>query len=492
MTRILPLLLTGFAFANGWQGAWAAAAGSVEFFVNPANDASGDSYDYGEQQSIPPQFGNGEFTLEIWIRPNNAFPIGPVSGGAGERENWAIEDVQPYSSSGWWFEGNFLLDGHNNNNFSQGTFSLQLYGGGRIRWLFGDGSSSIPSGGLWSVGAYPAANSPTLLDGSWHHVTLVRRWTGQSGAQLELWVDGQLVDTETSNVRVDMRQWWNTWPNFQESGWYWGAEKQAARGFKAQNEDYKGLVDELRFWARAKSATEIATNFRDPVAGTEVGLVGHFAFGEAQGTAACDTLAPAQCIVLRNSYPGMWSPVNAPLATGGDTSPPTVPSSLQVTGVSSSQVDLMWVASVDNVGVTGYRLRRNGLVVATVVGTTYADSGVAPSTAYTYSVAALDAAGNVSAESAPVTVNTLASADTDPPTIPGNLAGTALSTSRISLTWSPSVDNVAVAGYEIRRDGTLVTTVTGTSYTDTGLTPNTGYTYTVAASDSAGNVSAES
>ncbi|MDH5262668.1 MAG: fibronectin type III domain-containing protein, partial [Gammaproteobacteria bacterium] len=64
--------------------------------------------------------------------------------------------------------------------------------------------------------------------------------------------------------------------------------------------------------------------------------------------------------------------------------------------------------------------------------------------------------------------------------------------SRISLTWSPSVDNVAVAGYEIRRDGTLVTTVTGTSYTDTGLSPNTNYTYDVQAIDDAGNRSGSS
>ncbi|MDH4055278.1 MAG: fibronectin type III domain-containing protein, partial [Gammaproteobacteria bacterium] len=175
-----------------------------------------------------------------------------------------------------------------------------------------------------------------------------------------------------------------------------------------------------------------------------------------------------------------------------DTDPPTIPGNLAGTALSTSRISLTWSPSVDNVAVAGYEIRRDGTLVTTVTGTSYTDTGLAPNTGYAYTVAASDAAGNVSAESAPVAVNTLASADTDPPTVPGNLAGTALSSSRISLTWSPSVDNVAVAGYEIRRDGTLVTTVTGTSYTDTGLSPNTNYTYDVQAIDDAGNRSGSS
>lgn len=180
------------------------------------------------------------------------------------RKGAAGRGPAPYSSGSWWFDGNFLLDGHNNNaccGFSDGTFSLQFYGGGRVRWLFGDGMSAGP-GGVWSIGAFPATNTPTLLDGEWHQLTLVRRWSGTSDADLELWIDGALVDSETSTVRTDMTFWWDTWPGFgAQAGWFWGTEKQAAIGVLSQYEDYKGLVDEVRFWSRAKSAAEIAQEF---------------------------------------------------------------------------------------------------------------------------------------------------------------------------------------------------------------------------------------
>lgn len=82
-----------------------------------------------------------------------------------------------------------------------------------------------------------------------------------------------------------------------------------------------------------------------------------------------------------------------------DTMAPSVPASLTATTVSSSRIDLAWSAATDNVGVTGYRVARGGAVIATVSGTTYADTGLAASTTYGYTVTALDAAGNASASS---------------------------------------------------------------------------------------------
>ena len=84
--------------------------------------------------------------------------------------------------------------------------------------------------------------------------------------------------------------------------------------------------------------------------------------------------------------------------------------------------------------------------------------------------------------------------DSTPPTDPANLQASAISDTRIDLSWDASSDNTAVAGYRIYRDGSFRgTTDEGQeTYSDTGLTAETTYTYTVSAYDAAGNESGES
>lgn len=82
--------------------------------------------------------------------------------------------------------------------------------------------------------------------------------------------------------------------------------------------------------------------------------------------------------------------------------------------------------------------------------------------------------------------------DTTPPTVPGNLTAGTITETAATLTWTASTDNVKSAGYKIYRDGVLVGTVSGTTYTDTTLKANTTYSYTVKAYDAAGNLSADS
>ncbi|MDX6516456.1 MAG: hypothetical protein QOH73_2122 [Gaiellaceae bacterium] len=101
--------------------------------------------------------------------------------------------------------------------------------------------------------------------------------------------------------------------------------------------------------------------------------------------------------------------VNGTPQTGGDTTPPSAPSSLTSPSHTSSSVALSWGASTDNVGVTGYRVYRNGGQVGTPSGTSYTDSGLAASTTYSYTVRAVDAAGNLSAASNTLSVTTSAS-----------------------------------------------------------------------------------
>ncbi|WP_329125166.1 endo-1,4-beta-xylanase [Streptomyces sp. NBC_01465] len=96
-------------------------------------------------------------------------------------------------------------------------------------------------------------------------------------------------------------------------------------------------------------------------------------------------------------------------ATGsGDTTAPSVPAGLTVTGTSSSSVSLSWTASTDSVGVTGYDIFRGGTQVGSSTGTSFTNSGLSASTSYSFTVRAKDAAGNVSAQSSPVTGATTA------------------------------------------------------------------------------------
>jgi chitodextrinase len=83
--------------------------------------------------------------------------------------------------------------------------------------------------------------------------------------------------------------------------------------------------------------------------------------------------------------------------------------------------------------------------------------------------------------------------DTTPPTTPTGLSATSVSSTQVSLSWISSTDAVGVPIYKVFRDGAEVATVlSGTSYRDTNLTPNTTYAYTVGANDQAGNSSAQS
>ncbi|GAB2567855.1 hypothetical protein Aab01nite_44230 [Paractinoplanes abujensis] len=114
----------------------------------------------------------------------------------------------------------------------------------------------------------------------------------------------------------------------------------------------------------------------------------------------------------------------------GDTTAPSAPGQPTATGVTGTGVSLSWAASTDNVGVTSYDVLRGSTVIATVSGTSYAVTGLTPSTAYTFSVRARDAAGNVSAASAARSVTTTAGGDT-----PGGNGGCA-ATYKTTSSWS--------------------------------------------------------
>jgi chitodextrinase len=175
-------------------------------------------------------------------------------------------------------------------------------------------------------------------------------------------------------------------------------------------------------------------------------------------------------------------------STCSDTTRPTVPGGLSVTGTTQTGISVAWSAATDNVGVTGYALYLNGTKVGTTAQTSYSFSGLTCGTSYTLAVAAYDAAGNLSS-----TASTVAAASACPdntaPTAPTGVAVTATTQTGVSLVWNSATDNVGVTGYALYVNGTKVGTTAQTSYSFSGLSCGTSYTLGIAAYDAAGNVS---
>jgi chitodextrinase len=90
------------------------------------------------------------------------------------------------------------------------------------------------------------------------------------------------------------------------------------------------------------------------------------------------------------------TPVTVTTPGQTDTQAPTPPGNLAATAPSGTQVNLTWTASTDDIGVDHYEVARSGTALAPASGaaTTYTDEAAAPGTTYTYSLRAVDAAGN--------------------------------------------------------------------------------------------------
>jgi hypothetical protein len=110
------------------------------------------------------------------------------------------------------------------------------------------------------------------------------------------------------------------------------------------------------------------------------------------GTVSCGTGGAGPCRIFVYKHDSGGNPASDSVA-------PSTPTALGVSIVSASQINLSWNASTDNIGVAGYHIFRNGIQIGTTNSTTYHNTGLSPSTSYTYSVVAYDMAGNVSGQS---------------------------------------------------------------------------------------------
>lgn len=226
--------------------------------------------------------------------------------------------------------------------------------------------------------------------------------------------------------------------------------------------------------------------------------------------AATALLAGALLVAVNDASGSV--PVAAPPATPAPSTsgppntspfPPTPPTNLQATAVKSTSVTLTWTASSRGCcAVTGYDVTYmqafNDVGTVAALGnvtTATVTADIRPGQQYTFQVSAHDDLGHRSGGSNLVVVVTPVvdtGPDTVPPAAPTGLKADPTNGPSTTLTWSPSTDNVAVTGYNVYRfDGvfisTLLSTVTGTTYTATVVSPRD--QFYVRARDAAGNVS---
>ena len=248
-------------------------------------------------------------------------------------------------------------------------------------------------------------------------------------------------------------------------------------------------------WGSAQSVTNGTCS--TPLVGTQIGTT---------MVCAVNGLTPStqyqfQLVSYRGTlnagavFGGLSNVVSATTPSGStpDASAPTTPAGLTATAVSSSQINLSWAASTDNVGVAGYRIYRGGNQIATSATTNYSNTGLSPSTAYSYTVSAYDAAGNNSSQSSSVSATTLAAADTTGPTI-SSVAASSVTSSGATITWTTNENSDSQVEYGLTSSYGSNTTlsasmVTSHSQSLSGLSAGTLYHYRARSKDASGNLS---
>lgn len=181
---------------------------------------------------------------------------------------------------------------------------------------------------------------------------------------------------------------------------------------------------------------------------------------------------------------------------------PTPPTNVGAVANSSSSVTVSWTASTDSggPGIGGYDIFRNGTQIGTTnaAAASYTDTTVSASTSYSYTVVGFDKAtpADVSTQSSPAAAVTTPANSNPNPSTPTNVKAAANSATSVTVTWSVSTDSggPGIGGYDIFRNGSQIgsTNAGTTTITDTTVSADTQYSYTIQAFDTANDTSSQS
>ncbi|WP_033259345.1 MULTISPECIES: cellulase family glycosylhydrolase [Kitasatospora] len=255
-----------------------------------------------------------------------------------------VEGVQSFNGSSYWWGGN--LQG-------AGQYPVQLSVPNRVVYSAHDYATSVAQQTWFSDPSFPS-NMPGVWDKNWGYLfnqNIAPVWVGEFGTTLQSTVDQTWLKALVQYLRPTATSGADS---FQWTFWSWNPNSGDTGGIL--NDD----------WTTVNTVKDgYLASIKAPGFGSTGGGTG-----------------------------------------GGDVQAPSVPAGLTVTGTTASSVSLSWTASTDDTAVTGYDVYRGGTKVASATSTSYTDSGLNAATAYSYTVRAKDAAGNVSAASAAVTATT--------------------------------------------------------------------------------------
>jgi hypothetical protein len=367
--------------------------------------------------------------------------------------------------------------------------------------------------GVW-VG-FPATitSNSAYNDGQWHYVVAMQ---GPSG--MAMYVDDQLVGSNTTADNQPYSGFWRVggdnlgfWPDQPASNYFAGTIDEVA----VYDEPLTGAQIDGHYTASGRSGPDIVdptTSITSPAEGADLsaGTVPVTAIASDNvgvtsvdlkvdgSTVATDTSAPysfswtaaAGSHTLRTvAHDAAGNSGNSDdvhvTVTAPDTTDPGTAITSPGDGDSLYGAVTVTATASDNVGVTAVDLLVDGTKVGTDTSAPYSFNWSATDVGnHTLQTVAHDAAGNTGASDV---VNVTVPDDTTPPSAPGPLSSSNITTSSATLSWTAATDDRSVDHYVVLRDNTVVGSPSTTSYTDTGLSASTTYSYTVQAVDAAGN-----
>jgi len=193
------------------------------------------------------------------------------------------------------------------------------------------------------------------------------------------------------------------------------------------------------------------------------------------------------------NVPALWSLVGPCQGSGGGGScaaVPSAPTGLASANVTQTSATLSWTAVTPpaNCAISAYTVFRSGMSIGTTTNTSFAVGGLSPGGTFTFTVAATDSAG-MGNQSGSLGVTTSANTCAAVPSAPTGLTASSTSATSTTLSWKAAAvaSGCTVTGYTVFQGAGAIGSATNTSFVVTGLTPSTGFTFTVAANDTAGS-----